>query len=161
MRSSQFDPSISLVQDIVGFTSMCKQVPPATVMAFLNKLFSLFDRLSDKYGIQKIETAGDSYVAAVGILEPDGQGFSVIKKNGEATKNATRMMQFAKAMLIVSKRVNMPHDGQPVMIRVGLHSGECVTGLVGSKLPKFSVFGECKDGPEGSHLLLTFDPSHS
>jgi class 3 adenylate cyclase len=139
---------------------MCEQVPPAAVMAFLNELFSLFDHLSDKYGIQKIETAGDSYVAAVGILVPDGEGFSVIKENGDATKNATRMMKFAKAMLIVSKMVKMPHDGQPVMIRIGLHSGDCVTGLVGSKLPKFSVFGECKDGTEGSHLLLTFDPSH-
>ena len=121
---------------------MCKLVPPNSVMAFLNQLFSLFDRLSDKYGVQKIETAGDSYVAAVGILKDDGEGFSVIKESSDATRNAIRMLQFAKAMLIVSKSVIMPHNRQPVSIRIGLHTGDCVTGVVGSKLPKFSVFGE-------------------
>ena len=36
----------------------------------------------------------------------------------------------------------MPHNGQPVSIRIGLHSGPCVTGLVGSRNPKFSIFGD-------------------
>ena len=111
-------------------------------MNFLNELFSQFDRLTDMYGVQKIETAGDCYVAATGILKDDNEGFSVIRECGDATRNAVRMMQMAKAMLIVSKRVRMPHNGEPVTIRIGLHTGDCVTGLVGSKLPKFSVFGE-------------------
>ena len=123
---------------------MSKQVSPASVMIFLNEIYSVFDRLTDKYGVQKIETAGDCYVAATGILKDDGEGFSVIKEHGNATRDAMRMMQFAKAMLIASKRVKMPHNEEPVSIRIGLHTGDCVTGLVGSKLPKFSVFGECR-----------------
>jgi class 3 adenylate cyclase len=126
---------------------MSKQVPPASVMAFLNKTYTLFDQLTDTYDVQKIETAGDCYVAASGILKDDGEGFSVVKESNsitDATRNAMRMLQFAKAMLIASKRVIMPHNGQPALIRIGLHTGDCVTGLVGSKLPKFSVFGECK-----------------
>jgi class 3 adenylate cyclase len=92
-----------LFQDVIGFTSMSKQVPPESVMTFLNKLFSLFDCLSDKYAVQKIETAGDCYVAATGILEDDGEGFSVVKESSDATGNAMRMLQFAKAMLMLPK----------------------------------------------------------
>ena len=99
------------------------------------------------------ETAGDCYVAASGVLQGDSEGFSVIKEHGDATRNAMRMMQMAKAMLIVSRRVRMPHNGEPVSIRIGLHTGDCVTGLVGSKLPKFSVFGE----PQ-IHTLISAPP---
>ena len=85
---------------------MSKEVSPESVMTFLNELFSLFDRLTDKYtvlyGIQKIETAGDCYVAATGILKDDGEGFSVIKEHSDATRDATRMMQFASSLLPAS-----------------------------------------------------------
>ena len=79
----------------------------------------------------------------LGLIDHDGEGFSVVKESSDAVRNAMRMLQFAKAMLISSKTVIMPHNGQPASIRIGLHTGDCVTGLVGSKLPKFSVFGEC------------------
>ena len=51
-------------------------------------------------------------------------------------------MAFAKDMLRCSKEVKMPHNGETVTIRIGMHTGPCVTGLVGFKLPKFSVFGD-------------------
>lgn len=51
-------------------------------------------------------------------------------------------MCFARDMQRVAKDVIMPHDGQPSCVRVGIHTGPCVTGLVGTKLPKFGVFGE-------------------
>ena len=145
LLSVELKNTSSLPQDIVGFTSMSKQVKPEAVMTFLNELFSIFDNLTDKYGVQKIETAGDCYIAATGILEGDNEGFSVIKEHGDAKRNAVRMILMAKAMLIVSRKVKMPHNGEPVTIRIGLHTGDCVTGLIGSKLPKFSVFGECPD----------------
>ena len=48
-----------LFMDIVGFTSMSKEVPPQMVMEFLNMLFSKFDDLCDNFGVYKVETAGD------------------------------------------------------------------------------------------------------
>ena len=47
-----------------------------------------------------------------------------------------------QALLRCSKTVSMPHDGSPTIVRVGLHTGPVVTGLIGTKLPKFSVFGD-------------------
>ena len=47
-----------------------------------------------------------------------------------------------QALLRCSKTVPMPHDGSPTQVRVGMHTGPVVTGLIGTKLPKFSVFGD-------------------
>eukprot|EP00967_Tisochrysis_lutea_P107074 scaffold164781_cov22-Tisochrysis_lutea.AAC.1 len=47
-----------------------------------------------------------------------------------------------KALLYCAKKVVMPHNGEPTQIRVGIHTGPAVTGLIGTKLPKYSVFGD-------------------
>ena len=47
-----------------------------------------------------------------------------------------------QALLCCAKTVRMPHSGEPTTIRVGMHTGPAVTGLIGTKLPKFSVFGD-------------------
>ena len=126
---------------------MAKQVEPQVVMTFLNQLFTVFDSLCDVYGAQKVETAGDCYIAAAGILNSDHDGFSVV--NNEANDQhqdpvvgARRVMSLAKAMMAGSQTVMTPHNGEPVSIRIGIHTGPCVSGLIGTKLPKFSIFGE-------------------
>eukprot|EP00798_Chlamydomonas_sp_ICE-L_P019839 gene19839-26530_t len=74
--------------------------------------------------VHKVETAGDCYIVSCGIMERDD-------KDG-----------FAKDILRISKMVNMPHDNKPVIIRIGIHTGSVVSGVIGTKLPKFSVFGD-------------------
>lgn len=59
----------------------------------------------------------------------------------QMTNNAVRIMQFAKAMLRESRPVLMPHNSDPVLLRIGIHTGPLVSGLVGSKMPKFTLFG--------------------
>ncbi|KAL6765327.1 nucleotide cyclase [Haematococcus lacustris] len=138
-----------LFMDIVGFTSMSKEVPPEAVMAFLNTLFGHFDNLCDKHGVLKLETAGDCYIVAGGITSPtlhgdDGQGstkggaadeFNTVVDSHDVQLSAARVLAFAKDMLAVL----MPHNQQPVVVRVGLHTGDCVSGLIGTKVPKFAV----------------------
>ena len=129
---------------------MAKQVEPQVVMTFLNQLFTIFDSLCDVYGAQKVETAGDCYIAAAGILNADKEGFAIVKQNtsmsdsekDDPVLNARRILALAKGMMAGSKTVMMPHTGEPVNIRIGMHTGPCVTGLIGTKLPKFSIFGE-------------------
>ena len=129
---------------------MAKQVEPQVVMTFLNQLFTVFDSMCDVYGAQKVETAGDCYIAAAGILNADEEGFSVVHNEAEGQPSsfqdpvvgAHRVMSLAKAMMAGSKIVMMPHNGEPVSIRIGMHTGPCVSGLIGTKLPKFSIFGE-------------------
>ena len=89
-----------------GFTDMSKQVEPRQVMTFLNKLFTVLDKMVDTFGVQKVETAGDCYIAACGILSrEEGGGFSVVGEQHDAEDSACRVMAFAKAILEASKQV--------------------------------------------------------
>eukprot|EP00798_Chlamydomonas_sp_ICE-L_P012556 gene12556-15779_t len=103
-----------LFMDIVGFTAMSKSVASADV--------------------HKVETAGDCYIISCGILERD--------ENDGFVKSAAKVLGFAKDMLRISKLVNMPHNNESVTIRIGMHTGSVVSGVIGTKLPKFSVFGD-------------------
>ncbi|KAL6765969.1 guanylate cyclase [Haematococcus lacustris] len=125
-----------LFMDIVGFTSMAKEVAPETVMVFLNTLFGVFDLLVDVHGVMKVETAGDCYIVAGGILSFD------LLEHHDPADSAARVMAFAKDMMASSKQVKMPHNDEPVCIRIGLHTGDCVSGLIGTKAPKYAVFGD-------------------
>ncbi|KAF5833949.1 hypothetical protein DUNSADRAFT_9561 [Dunaliella salina] len=135
-----------MFMDIVGFTQMSKDCQPAEVMVFLNTLFATFDRLVDTYGVHKVETAGDCYIVSGGIMSPtsqSGKGFGlVVEEKHDPKDSAKRVMEFAKSLLEAAGQVRMPNTHQPVRVRVGLHTGDVVTGLIGSKLPKFSVFGD-------------------
>jgi len=133
-----------LFMDVVEFTSFSKNVKPVEVMVFLNKLFSLFDRLTDVHGVHKVETAGDCYIVAGGVMSPtqSSNGFRCVAEDHDPAESAKQVMDFAKALLEAAKQVNMPDTNEPVRVRVGLHTGDVVSGLIGSKMPKFSVFGD-------------------
>ncbi|GAX84156.1 hypothetical protein CEUSTIGMA_g11579.t1 [Chlamydomonas eustigma] len=141
LASSHDNVSI-MFMDIVGFTTMSKQIQPQEVMIFLNALFTLFDDLVDEYEVYKVETAGDCYIVAGGLMAMDDDGFMHIDHHPNAQQGAEKVMAFAKALLRCAKTVNMPHSGEPTSVRVGIHTGPVVSGLIGFKLPKFSIFGD-------------------
>ncbi|GAX74598.1 hypothetical protein CEUSTIGMA_g2046.t1 [Chlamydomonas eustigma] len=131
-----------LFMDIVGFTSMSKEVAPHMVMEFLNDLFSKFDELCDQYNVYKVETAGDCYIVAGALMELDEEGFMTLDFHGEAGHGAKNVVDFGQAMLRHARTINTPHNGLPTCVRVGIHTGSVVSGLIGTKLPKFSLFGD-------------------
>ncbi|GAX73391.1 hypothetical protein CEUSTIGMA_g844.t1 [Chlamydomonas eustigma] len=135
-----------LFLDIVGFTAMSQKVSPSSILVFLNQLFTMFDFLADLHEVQKVDTAGDCYIAAAGIsYTRDNNGFFEVRSgasNADAAANAQRMFAFSQDVLRCAREVLMPHNGLPVSVRVGLHTGSCVSGLVGTKVPKFSLFGD-------------------
>ncbi|KXZ52429.1 hypothetical protein GPECTOR_9g473 [Gonium pectorale] len=132
-----------LFADIVGFTSMCDCLEPLQVMAFLNSLFTRFDSLCDVYGVYKVETIGDCFMVVGGLIAFDDDGFKAVRQDGsEDALHAVKVMSFAKAMRREIGGMSMPHDGQPLKLRVGLHSGPVTAGIVGSKMPRFCLFGD-------------------
>eukprot|EP00798_Chlamydomonas_sp_ICE-L_P013803 gene13803-19718_t len=137
-------------------------VQAADVLTFLNELFTPFDHMCDLHDVQKVETAGDCYIVAAGIIEKEPEtGFCNILETHDPVHSATKVLAFAKSML--------SHSKTPVVIRLGMHTGPCVSGLIGTKLPKFSIFGDsmntasrikstCKPGPiqiKGKGLMNT------
>jgi len=61
---------------------------------------------------------------------------------GASTNASHTPLRRAQALLYCAKKVVMPHNGLPTQIRVGIHTGPAVTGLIGTKLPKYSIFGD-------------------
>ncbi|KAG2493386.1 hypothetical protein HYH03_008518 [Edaphochlamys debaryana] len=132
-----------LFADIKGFTSMCKEVEPEVVMGFLNDLYNRFDSLLDVYGVYKVETIGDCYMVAGGLMRRDEEGFQSVQGPGAVDPlHATRVMSFAKAMLREAAKLRMPLTGEPLQIRVGIHSGPVMSGVVGTRMPRFCLFGD-------------------
>jgi class 3 adenylate cyclase len=147
-----------LYADLVDFTAFSARVDPFEVMVFLNDLFRVFDNMCDEYNVHKLETVGDCYVATVGVVTGD---IVVIPKDRDRDRdreekvldqfvvenascaNAQSLVGFAKAMVRGSRRVRKPYlKNSPAIMRVGIHVGPCISGIVGTKKLKFCLLGD-------------------
>jgi class 3 adenylate cyclase len=140
-----------LFADLVGFTAFSSQVDPFKVMSFLNDLFNVFDGLCDQYNVYKLETIGDCYVATVGLVtghlvsaQIHDTDFSLrdptTRSNSAA--NGRDLVAFAKAMLSGSRQVMKPVVNTPAIMRIGIHTGPCISGIIGTKNFRFCLFGD-------------------
>ncbi|XP_063441267.1 uncharacterized protein LOC134721909 [Mytilus trossulus] len=117
--------------DIVGFTTIGVQSQPLDIVNLLNDLYSLFDECIDKYDVYKVETIGDAYMVASGVPTPNGGNHAP-----EIASMALRIRQEVNGYTI-------PHmPGRTLQIRIGVHSGPCVAGVVGTKMPRYCLFGD-------------------
>ncbi|PNH02565.1 Guanylate cyclase soluble subunit beta-2 [Tetrabaena socialis] len=134
-----YHPMVTILfSDIIGFTSMCTEIPATSVMTFLNRLYSQLDSLCDVYGVYKVETIGDCYMVAGGLMTRDADGFMTVR----GPEAGVDELHAAKAMQREASRVMLPTTGTPVQMRIGLHSGPVTSGIVGSKMPRFCLFGD-------------------
>ncbi|EGD74224.1 adenylate and Guanylate cyclase catalytic domain-containing protein [Salpingoeca rosetta] len=115
--------------DIAGFTNISSEVPATEIMKMLHHLFVKFDDLADKHGCYKVETIGDAYMVAAGCPE-------------ECEDHAVRIARLAIDMVRTAETVKSPLDGEPIRIRVGLHSGPLMAGVVGRARPRYCLFGD-------------------
>ncbi|KAJ1486161.1 adenylyl cyclase, partial [Baffinella frigidus] len=118
-----------LFSDIVGFTDISSRNKPQQVCNMLDELYTCFDTISSFFDVYKVETIGDAYMIAGGIV-------------GDLSKHATAVADMAFAMHAGAKLISAPHTGEPLCIRVGVHTGPAMTGVVGIKMPRFCFFGD-------------------
>ena len=118
-----------LFADIVGFTRMTEEMSPRQTVTILNEIFSLFDGLADKHGVEKIKTIGDAYMAAGGL-----DGGAQIHYCDAVANMALDMI---RAVADWRERT-----GERVQIRVGIGTGPVVAGVIGKKKFIYDMWGD-------------------
>uniref|UniRef100_A0A8D1RFI5 Guanylate cyclase n=1 Tax=Sus scrofa TaxID=9823 RepID=A0A8D1RFI5_PIG len=117
--------------DIVGFTTISAMSEPIEVVDLLNDLYTLFDAIIGSHDVYKVETIGDAYMVASGLPQRNGQ------------RHAAEIANMALDILSAVGSFRMRHMPEvPVRIRIGLHSGPCVAGVVGLTMPRYCLFGD-------------------
>ncbi len=117
-----------LFADIVGFTHLATVMPPIDLVELLNKIFSGFDLLCDRHGLEKIKTIGDAYMVVGGLPHPRAD-------------HAEAIAQMALDMQTEMARFNA-NNKKYFSIRIGIHSGPVVAGVIGIKKFIYDLWGD-------------------
>jgi len=117
-----------LFADIAGFTQIADQLPPAALVAMLNEVFSRFDLLAERHGLEKIKTIGDAYMAAAGLPRPR-------EDHAQAVADMALDMQAALGSL-------RSPLGPPLVMRIGIHTGPVVAGVIGRRKFIYDLWGD-------------------
>lgn len=123
-----FAEATVLFADVVGFTEMSGQLPPTEVVARLNRIFSRFDNLAEKHGLEKIKTIGDAYMVVGGLPHP--------RKD-----HAAAIADMALDMQKTIEQLNQ-ETGETIRMRIGINSGPVVAGVIGIKKFIYDLWGD-------------------
>jgi adenylate cyclase len=126
--ADRFHDVTILFSDIVGFTGMSMRRSPSDVVALLNAIFSAIDRLALQYGIEKIKTIGDAYMAVAGLPEPRDDHPQAIAR-------------LALAMRKAISEIAQQYD-EDLRIRIGFHTGNVVAGVIGTHKFAYDIWGD-------------------
>ncbi|MDX9818504.1 MAG: adenylate/guanylate cyclase domain-containing protein [Desulfococcus multivorans] len=117
-----------LFTDMVGFTQFAETLEPSRLVEILNEYFSVFDRLTDEYGIEKIKTIGDAYFAVAGLPE---------KNSNHACAMAGFALNLKDELARLNAKLNVDLN-----LRIGMHTGPVVAGVIGMKKFTYDLWGD-------------------
>ncbi len=126
--ADSFPEATVLFADIVDFTSIAAGLAPEAVVIWLNDVFSFLDRLAERHGLEKIKTIGDCYMAVSGLPTP-------------RSDHAEAAAELALALCNEMAGRAAPHGG-PLRMRIGIHSGPVVAGVIGARKFVYDLWGD-------------------
>lgn len=127
-----FEEVTVMFTDFKDFTKIAEKLSPAELVEEIDICFRAYDKIIEKYGIEKIKTIGDSYMAASGLpVSNKNHAFDIVQAALEI-----------KEYMDTHKKEKLA-KGQPVFeVRIGIHSGPVVAGIVGSKKFSYDIWGD-------------------
>ena len=125
--AEKHDSVIILYADVVGFTGKCAKVGVEEVFDSISMLFNSLDDLCRKFELTKIETIGDAYWCSHGLSTRATQA------------DARRMLSFASALRKIAGGIKIA--GESLQVRIGMHVGPMLGGIVGNRFPRYHLFG--------------------
>jgi class 3 adenylate cyclase len=126
--AEHFDEVTILFADIVGFTPLSTRIKPAELVNLLNEIFSTFDELTEKHGLEKIKTIGDAYMVVGGLPIP---------KPDHAEAVAQMALDMQKAIAHFQAKYS-----EQLQIRIGINTGSVVAGVIGTKKFIYDLWGD-------------------
>lgn len=131
-KAKGFDEVTVMFTDFKGFTQFSERLTPQEIVSYINECFSEFDRIIQRYSIEKIKTIGDAYMCAGGLPTVTHTHAEDIVKAGLEIQEFMRRMNGARA-----------ERGLPYMeLRVGVHTGPVIAGIVGIKKFAYDIWGD-------------------
>lgn len=128
-----------LASDVVNFTQIADAMDPHVLVERLNELFTMFDKLTEKYSIEKVKTVGDAYIAAGGL-------FSATEiSSDQESKICSQVRAIVELALDMHEEVaafNTRHPDFEVSVRIGVHCGHVISGIIGHSKFQFDIFGQ-------------------
>ncbi len=126
--ADSFQEVTVLFADIVGFTPLSRQIGPEALVTLLNEVFSAFDSLAVRYGLEKIKTIGDAYMVVGGIPSANSEHVHAV------AEMALEMRQAVADLAAVQE--------QPLNIRIGIQTGPVVAGVIGKSKFSYDLWGD-------------------
>ncbi len=132
VKAKKLEHATVLFSDFEGFTKLSAQVSPEELVHELDHCFKAYDRIIDKYHIEKVKTIGDAYMCAAGLNQ------DTTDDPKQVIKAALEIMDFMETYQRERESQNKPF----FRVRIGVHSGKVVSGVVGLKKFAFDIWGD-------------------
>ncbi|CAG4959707.1 unnamed protein product [Colias eurytheme] len=131
VMAETYDQVTIYFSDIIGFTQLSAESTPLEVVDLLNDLYTSFDSIIENFDVYKVETIGDAYMVVSGLPMRNGN------------RHAAEIARMSLALLNAVRLKTVPHrPGERLLLRIGMHTGPCVAGVVGLKMPRYCLFGD-------------------